>query len=149
MRDAIFKGVATALAGVAPIVLGRELLEAALFGRRGRAGCVCVELGPTASELPFILGCLDRAGHVDAMLHGETYIVFSIRKSSDQRHGPFGNDLGDKNHTSSLLILFFAANVESQVHLVKIGVKGNGKVAKDLGVAKPEANQADVCPSLK
>jgi hypothetical protein len=39
--------------------------------------------------------------------------------------------------------LVLGANVESQGSFIKIALKGNGKRAKALGVAKPEAYHAD------
>src|SRR2546427_8585602 len=137
------------LSRIAPIVLANELFQATLFGRRGSNRRMRIQPVPSAVELPRILGCFAGPVRLDAVPHRKADVILSIRKSSDLRDCPFGNNLGDKNHTPPVLIAFFATDVESQVYLVKIGMKGNTKRAEELCLAKLEAHQADVRSSVE
>jgi hypothetical protein len=65
------------------------------------------------------------------------------------RDCPLGNDLGDKDDTSSALVALVAANVEPKVHFIKVSVKRDRKKPKELGMTKPEAHQADIGSPLK
>src|SRR5580692_4517591 len=109
----VFNGVSITLGRITPIVLGNELLQAALLGTRGSAQCPRIEPAPRAVELPLILGRLGRSTHIDAVLHGKADVILSICKSSNLRYRPLGNNFGNENYTSPVLAPFFAANVES------------------------------------
>src|SRR5271163_672495 len=126
----VFKGVSTP-GGIAPIVLGDELLQAALRSLRGTGRCLRIEPAPRAVELPPVLHRLGLSIHIDAVPHRKADVVFSIRESGDLCHCPPGNNFGDKNQTSAILVPGIAANVESQVYLVEMGVKRNRKSAKE------------------
>jgi hypothetical protein len=86
---------------------------------------------------------------VDAVLHRKADVILSIRKSSELRDCPPGNNFGDKDHTSSVLVPAISADIESQVDLVEIGMKRNPKRAKELCMAKLEGHQANVGSSVK
>src|SRR5258707_15157835 len=104
---------------------------------------------PSAVGLPRMLSCFANSIRFDAVPHGTAGVILSVNKSRDLRDRPLGDNLGHKDHASSVLIALFATDVESQVYFVKIGMKGNTKRTKQLCLAKLEAHQTDVCSSVK
>src|SRR5580704_12865704 len=103
-----------------------------------------MELAPGAVELKSIVDRIRCPIRIDRVLHRKPDVILSIRNPSDLRDCPLGNDLGDKDDTSSALVALLAANVESEVHFIKVSMKRDRKKAKELGVTKPEAHQADI-----
>ena len=65
------------------------------------------------------------------------------------RNGASRHDLGNENNSSSVFAIVFAANIEAQVYLIEIGVKGNWETSKQLGAAESKAHEADVCFSVE
>src|SRR5271163_729692 len=129
MGNVIFECVSVSLSGITPIVLGNELLQAAVRGLRGTGRCLRRELTPRAVELPSILGRLDRPMHVDAVLHWKTEVVLLIRKPGDLCNCPPGHYFGDEDDASPVLVPGVTANIKPQVDLVEIGVKRDRKRA--------------------
>jgi len=83
------------------------------------------------------------------MFHRKAEVVLAVCYSSYVRDGPFGNDFGDEDDTSSFLIVLLAADIKSQVYLIKITMTRNAKSAEKPCVAKLEAHKANVRPPIK
>jgi hypothetical protein len=149
MGNVIFKCVSVTLSGITPIVLGNELQQAAVRGLHGTGRCLRRELTPRSVELPSILGRLDRAMQVDAVLRWKAEVVLLIRKPGNLRDCPPGHDFGDKDDASPVLVPGVTANIEPQVDLVEIGVKRNGKRAEEFCPAKLKGYQANVGSSIE
>ena len=109
---------------------------------------MCKKLAPSTVDLPLIFGSFRLSIHIDAVLHRKADVVLSIRQSSDLRDCPHRNNLGDKNNASAVLIALLAADVESQIHLIKIGMEGNRKRTKELCFPKLRAHHKDSASSL-
>src|SRR5580658_2411273 len=100
----VFKGVSIRLGRIAPIVLGNELLKAAVRGLRGISRCLRKEPTPRAVELPAILGRLGRPIHANQVLHRKADVILSIRKTGDLCDRRLGHNFGYKDDTSSVLV---------------------------------------------
>jgi hypothetical protein len=76
--------------------------------------------------------------------HWKANVVFFIHEPSQLSDGQFGNDFGNKDYASSLLIALLAPDIKAQVHLVEGRVERNRKRAEKFRAPKLESDQADV-----
>src|SRR6516225_7180987 len=142
--DAIFERPTVSPVGIAPLVFGDELFEAAFRYRRGRGRCVRVQPAPDAIPSPLVLGDARRLIGPDAMLHRQADVVLAVHQAGKTSHRPLRDDLGNEDYASAVLAAGFASHVKAQVYLFKFRVKGYGEAAKEPGVAKLETHQAEV-----
>ena len=83
------------------------------------------------------------------MLHRKADVVLSVCESGNLCYYSFRHNLCDKGHSSSVFARFLAANVESQIHLIKISMKRDRSEAEKSCAEEPKADQANVCSALK
>ena len=66
-------------------------------------------------------------------------------RNAHERFGTLEFTKRMKDHDASpLIVVTIAADIETQVYLVKISMEGDGKIAEEPSVAKLETYQADV-----
>jgi hypothetical protein len=128
MRDVIFEATAASSSRVTPVVFGDELFQTPLLRIRWQTYSLSREPAPLVAKLPLILGCPAHTFCLNATPHRKVCIVLPVYDASGSGNCAHRNDLGNKNNSSSI-ITFFAANVESQVYLIKIGVKRDRETA--------------------
>jgi hypothetical protein len=88
---------------------------------------LCTQMAPVISELPLILNFLFQPTRANLMLHRQAYIVLTIYKASRNCDCLLGHNFGDEHNAPSVFIAFLATDVEAEVYLIEIRMKGDGK----------------------
>src|SRR5262249_5187006 len=78
----------------------------------------------------------------DLMSHRQRDIGLVVTKSGGLRDRPSRHDLFDEGYTPANLVAACAANVEPQVHLLKVAMQRHGH-AEDPRIQKQESDEAD------
>lgn len=142
--DAVFQAASIAARGIAPIVLGDELLDAARLrqgwvARRGGA-----EGAPSRGDAKLVFGGDGCWFALHAMAHGECDVIFAVRDAGDGGDGAARDDFADEKDAAADFGARFAADIEAEINLVEIRVEGDGEEAEELRFEETEADEADV-----
>ena len=148
MGNPVLDGAAAGLSAIAPVMFRNELVERALRDLAGLAGGVDGQAVPVARQPPRIFDAQGGALARKLVRHRQTAVILAIDPAGDGRDRAPGNDLLNENDAALHGTGFAPANVESEVHLVKIAVERNGN-SVHLRVKKAETDQADEGPAVK
>jgi len=130
MRDIIFDAMTALLSRIAPVVFSDELLQTPRLGMLWSAYGSSRQPAPLVVNPPLIFSCFSKLLCLNVVPHWKACVILFVYNAGCRRNRVFRHNLGDENNPSSITAALVPTNIETQVDLIEISVKRNGKTPK-------------------
>jgi len=110
-------------------------------------GCAKLDGFPLVPATPLVARMQVWRIELELVAHGEGDIWFPVAQAGDESDGSARDDLTDEDHPTARANGGFAADIEAEIDLVKVGMEGD-RQSEDAGVQEAEPDDAEESPAI-